>query len=507
MPPLTRGAKLRRIAAIAAIPRSACDWYGAVFTSKDLGPLVLASIEDLEDIVSYAKTCVMLHISTIDILGKVRNLVRECDNDPEQLARFACIMGDMRLYEYCIRQGAEVGEGCAEAAIAGGHISILRRMHFVDANYKLGVQDMAWAAHRGQLHILKWLKELGIQWDEHAFVNAAVAGQTDCLKFILDKGFIFKAGETFAGSRDSFIDLDEVDWPIRCTDAVEFAAENGHIDCVQLIKETCPSAQLTVRAANKAAGNGHLHMLEWMWPKMNAWAADIGMYAIEGDHVACFQFVYEKLRDTFEVPIRWQLMFEAAALLGKPKCLRYMLGTSMFVITPDIRHQMLTRPAAEGQECLRACAEGGVTFAAEDLTKATCGTDLGIVTMLAQELKVPWETDALVKLVLSDHVSPAMFAHCLVLGAPTPENFVTTLCIRGKDELLERFIKARNPVFKDIQMHACVRHNQPLCAIALINHHGNREQMRTFVPWLYGHTFMKRARPNQQAFMNSVFES
>ena len=506
MPPTTRGAKLRRIAAIAAIPRSACDWHGAVFTSKDLGPLVLACIGDLEDVVSYGETCVAMHIATMHILGKVRNLVRESNNDPEQLARFACIMGDMRLYEYCLRQGAKMGDECAQAAIAGGHISILRRMHFVDATYKLGVDDMAWAAHRGQLHILKWLKELGIQWDEQAFVNAAVAGKIDCLKFILDKGYIFKVGETFAGSRDSFIDLDEEAWPVKCSDAIELTAEKGHLDCIQLIKETCPSAHFSIRAANKAAGSGHLHVLEWMWPKMNAWAADIGMYAIEGDHAACFQFVYEKLRDTFEVPIRWQLMFEATALLGKPKCLRYMLGTGMFVVTPDIRHQMLTRPEA-GAECLRACAECGVTFTAEDLTKATHGIDLGIVTMLVKELKVPWEADALVKLVLNDYTSPDMVAHCLALGAPAPDNFVTTLCIRGKDELLQHFLKARNPVFADIQMHACVRHHHPLCAVALINPHGNREQMRTFVPWLYGHTFMKRARPNQQAFMNSVFES
>jgi len=508
MPPLTRGAKLRRIAAIAAIPRSACDWYGAVFTSKDLGPLVLACIEDLEDIVSYGETCVAMHIATMHILGKVRNLVYESNNDPAQLARFACIMGDMRLYEYCLRQGAEMGEECAQAAIAGGHISILRRMHFVDGTYKLGVDDMAWAAHRGQLHILKWMKELGIQWDENAFVNAAVAGKTDCLKFILDKGYIFKPGETFAGSRDSFIDLDEVYWPVRCTDAVEFAAEKGHLDCVQLIKKACPSAQLTVHAANKAAGNGHLHVLEWMWPKMNAWGSDIGMYAVEGDHVACFQFVYEKLRDTFEDTTRWQRMFEAAALLGKPKCLRYMLGTSMFVVTPNVRHQMLMRPAGTASpECLRACAESGVTFTAEDLTKAICGPDLDIVRMLVEEFKVPWEADALVKLVLSDHVWPDMFAHCLVLGAPVKDDFVVTLCIRGKDEMLKRFLKARNPVFKDIQMHACVRHHQPLCAIALINHHGNKEEMKRFVPSLYSYAFMKKVRPNQLAFMNSVFGS
>lgn len=506
MPPRTRSATTAKLRRIAATPRSACDWYAAVFTSKDLGPLVLASIEDLEDVVSYAKTCVAMHISTMRILGMVRNLVRESNGHPEQLARFACIMGDMRLYAYCIRQGAKMGEECAEAAIAGGHISILRRMHFVDANYKLGVQDMAWAAHRGQLHILKWLKELGIQWDENAFVNAAVAGKTDCLKFILNKGLIFKAGETFAGSRDSFIDLDEVDWPIRCTDAVEFAAENGHLECIQLIKETCPSAQLTIRAANQAAGNGHLHVLEWVWSKMNAWASDTAMYAVEGDHLACFQFVYEKLRDAqSSYPNYWQLIFEAAVLLGKPKCLRYMLGTGIFVATPDVRHQLLTCPAAEGLECLRACAEAGVTFTAEDLTKAMQGINLDTVTLLAKELKVPWETEALVKLVLSGRASPEMFMHCLALGAPIPNDFVTTLCIRGKDELLQHFLKAHSPVFKDIEMHACVRHHQPLCAVVLINHHGNREQMREFVPFLYGKSFMKAVRPNQEAFMNSVF--
>ena len=502
MPPLTRGAKLRHI---AATPRSACDWLGEVFASKDLGPLVLQHVEDLEDIVSCARTCRALRFGTMHILFKLRLFASEVENDPQQLAPLACIDGNVRLYKFCIRRGAEINEGCAEAAIAGGHIHILRHMHFVDSNYKLGVADMAWAAHRGQRPILEWLKGLGIQWDERALSAAASAGHTDCLELILDKGHILKMGETFAGSRESFCDLDANVWPRKCTGALECAAEGGHLDCVKLIKEKCALAGLSIPAANKAAGNGHLHVLEWMWPQMNAWGANIGIYAVEGDHVECFRFVYEKLRDAWEVHIPWDLMFQASILLGKPKCLRFMLGTGRFVVLDLMRHQMLTQADA-GPDCLRACAEHGVEFTAEELTTAALGVNFGTVTVLVNELKVPWEEKILEKLVLEDNGSPGMIAHCLELGAPAAADFVMTLCLRGELSVLKHFLAKRNPVFEDINMQACVKRDKPACARALIDHYDNKEKMRAFVQRVYAHACSDNVRHKKRSFMKHVFE-
>lgn len=505
MAPTTRSAaKLRRV---AAMPRSTCDWLGEVFASKDLGPLVLEHVEDLEDIVSCARTCRALRFGTMHILFKVGVLSREVENDPQQLAPLACIDGNVRLYKFCIRRGAEINEGCAEAAIAGGHIHILRHMHFVDSNYKLGVADMAWAAHRGQRPILEWLKGLGIQWDERALSAAAIAGHTDCLEFILDKGYIFKVGETFAGSPESFCDLDETVWPRKCTGALECAAEGGHLDCVKLLKEKCAQVELSIPAANKAAGNGHLHVLEWMWPQMNAWATNIGVHAIEGDHAECFQFVYEKMRDTFEVPIRWQLMFEATILLGKPKCMRFMLGTGRFVVLDHTRHQMLTRPAdgGAGAECLRVCVEHGIEFTAADLTNAAFGADFDIVTVLVNELKVPWDEKILEMLVLDESGSPGMITHCLDLGAPATADFVMTLCLRGECSLLKHFLAKRNPVFDDINMQACVKRDKPECARALVDHYDNKEEMRMFVQRVYDHACSDDVRHRKRSFMKCVF--
>ena len=505
MAPTTRSAaKLRRQ---AALPSSTCDWLGEVFASKDLGPLLLEHMEDLEDIVSYARTCRALHLGTNSTLFKVGVLSREVENDPQQLAPLACIGGDLRLYKFCVRRGAEINEGCAEAAIAGGHIHILRHMHFVDSNYKLGVDDMAWAAHRGQRPILEWLKGLGIQWDERALSAAASAGHTDCLKFILDKGYVFKVGATFAGSPESFCDLDPNVWPLKCTGALECAAEGGHLDCVKLLKEKCASAELSIRAANKAAGNGHLHVLEWMWPQMNAWATNIGMYAIEGDHVECFRFVYEKMVDRFEVSIPWNLMFEASALLGKPKCLRFMLGTGRFVVVDHTRHQMLTRPATSGAgaECLRACAEHGVEFTTDDLTNAAFGGDFDTVAVLVNELKVPWEEQVLEKLVIGEDGSPDMFVHCLALGAPASSDLVLTLCIRGEYSLLKHFLAKRNPVFDDIEIQACAKKYWPECARALIDHHGNEEEMKKHLQLVFNHPCMAECRHKREAFMRQVF--
>ena len=216
---------------------------------------------------------------------------------------------------------------------------------------------------------------------------------------------------------------------------LETAAEAGHLDCVKLIKEKCAPAELSIRAANMAAGNGHLHVLKWMWPQMNAWASNIGMYAVEGDHVECFKFVWEKLSDTWEVAIPWQQMFDAAVRLDKPKCLRFLLGTGRFVVLDYIRHQLLVRPTS-GTECVRVCVEHGVEFTAEELTTAALGVNFEIVTMLVNELKVPWEEKVLEKLVAYERYSPVMFAHCLALVAPAPSDLALTLCLRGDVSML-----------------------------------------------------------------------
>ena len=511
MAPTTRSATTAKLRRLAAIPRSTCDWLGEIFSSKDLGPLVVECLADLEDIVSYAQTCRALRDITNNIWKKVFFLAEEFDNDLKMLLNAACLEGNVRLYEFCVRNGAEISQESAEAAIAGGQIDMLDRIHFSEhSSYSLDRWDMAYAAHRGQLRVLKWMKDtLTLQWDEYALASAASEGHADCLAFILDKGLIFKGGETFAGSSDSFVDLDPFVWPLKCTGCLESAAEGGHLDCVQLIKEKCAPAELSIRAANMAAGNGHLHVLKWMWPQMNAWSANIGMYAVEGDHIECFQFVWEKLSDTWEVAIPWQLMFDATILLGKPKCMRFLLGTGRFVILDHTRHQLLTRPATTGTgaECLRVCAEhpNQIAFTAADLTTAAFGVGFDIVTVLVEELKVPWEEKVLEKLVIGEDGSPDMFVHCLALGAPAPSDLVLTLCLRGEYSLLKHVLEKRNPVFEDITIQACAKKHEPECARALIAHYDNKKEMKKFLLEVFSHPCMAECRPKRQAFMNHVF--
>jgi len=504
MAPTTRSAaKLRRL---AAIPRSTCDWLGEIFGSKDLGPLVVACIADLEDIVRYAHTCRALRDITKHIWLKVHFLAEKVGDDRKLLLNAACLDGDVRLYEFCIRKGVEISQECAEAAIAGGQIDMLDRIHFSEHNnYSLGRWDTAYAAHRGQLQVLKWMKDtMCLQWDEYAAASAASQGHADCLAFILDKGFIFKGGESFAGSHNSFIDLDPDVWPLKCKHMLELAAGEGHLDCVKLIKEKCAPAEFTIRAANMASANGHLHVLKWIWPQMNAWGTSTGMYAIEGDHVECFQFIWEKLSDTWEVAIPWQTMFEAAARLSKTKCVRFLLGTGRFVVSDQLRRQMLVSDAP-GAECLRACAEHGVEFTPEDLTWAALCGNVDIVTMLVEELKVPWEQKVLMELILTEQRSPHAFKQCLALGAPAPSDFVLTLCIRGEYSLLKHFLEKRNPVFDDIEIQACAKRHEPECARALIEHHGNAEEMKRYLKAVFDHPCMAECLPKRRAFMNHVF--
>lgn len=486
---------MRRVARFQA---SECDWLGAVFHSKDLGPLVIAELDAIEDVVSYARACAALRGATKGLLNQARRLTTS--SDAKRSASMSCLEGNARMLDFHRRRGVEIDERCADAAITGGHLEILQHLHDRTA-YALGARDMDWAAHRGQLPALAWMHAVGVQWDERALMSAARAGHAECLKFILATGRILKEGA--AGAHGSCIDLDPDAIGPKYTEALEEAAGKGHLDCVQLLREAHGDVALSLRAANKACGGGHLQLLEWMWPQMQERHANASACALEGDHVECFRFVYEKMRDRFTHDDLGHAVFDAAVLLGRPKCLGFLLGQG-FQLSAENRQTIATRPV--NTECLRAVAANGGAWTAADLTRVALSVDYDAVTVLAEELGVPWEPDLLEKLTIHGPDSERMFRHCLELGATAQDDLALTICMCGHAGMLEHYLATRNPVLDDVEMQACVTKNLPECARVLVkHHHGQKDRLERFAHRVYDHAVSSRLRHKRAPFMEMAF--
>eukprot|EP00600_Ochromonadales_sp_CCMP1393_P010157 CAMPEP_0174964290 /NCGR_PEP_ID=MMETSP0004_2-20121128/5797_1 /TAXON_ID=420556 /ORGANISM="Ochromonas sp., Strain CCMP1393" /LENGTH=403 /DNA_ID=CAMNT_0016212997 /DNA_START=113 /DNA_END=1324 /DNA_ORIENTATION=+ len=134
--------------------------------------------------------------------------------------------GRYRVVKYLVEEqqyvaGSELNYSSAcEAAASGGHIDCLEYLldwesHFGTGSI-VGVVDAA-AAHKGQLHCLKWLHICrGIALSLSALESAARGGQLHCLEYIHQEGGVQAT---------------------RSSRAIADAAYRGHLDCLTYLHE------------------------------------------------------------------------------------------------------------------------------------------------------------------------------------------------------------------------------------------------------------------------------
>ena len=98
-----------------------------------------------------------------------------------------------------------------------------------------------YAAKYDYLNIIKWLRSIGIKWDEYVMRGAAIGGQTEIIRYLKSEG----------------APMDNV--------ACECAAEEGHLEALQALREGPIRCPWDIRAFEWAVRKNHLDIARWLF--------------------------------------------------------------------------------------------------------------------------------------------------------------------------------------------------------------------------------------------------
>ncbi len=166
---------------------------------------------------------------------------------------------------------------------------------------KLDERSFCWrVALTNKLELLKWAREeKKCEWDEQTINKAAFHGNLEMVKYCV-------ANEC---PIDKF--------------ACEYAARNGHLECLKCLHEE-GKAPWDSSTASSAAENGHLHILEYLverkFDQYDAWAC---MLAAENGHLDCLKYLHE----TAKAPLGSEAVREAHEN-NQTDCVQYLLDNN-----------------------------------------------------------------------------------------------------------------------------------------------------------------------------------
>ena len=156
-------------------------------------------------------------------------------------------------------------------------------------------REVAWT---NKLELLKWAREeKKCAWDECTIIaEAAYRGNLEMVKYCV-------ANECH---------IDEM--------ACEYAAENGHLECLKYLREEV-KAPWGSGTASWAAAYGHLHILEYLverkYDQYGAWACQL---AAENGHLDCLKYLHETAKAPWNSgAVRYALKY------NHYECLQYLL--------------------------------------------------------------------------------------------------------------------------------------------------------------------------------------
>ena len=152
------------------------------------------------------------------------------------------------------------------AAARGGQLNALKwgEDSGYDMKKLLDWYTFAQAALFGHLEVVKYLRRLGIAWDEWTCASAARGGHLELLKWVRANQCPWTTSTCRNAARNGHLTLlkwaraNQCPWNER---TCSYAAENGHLKLLKWARANqCPWDDWTCRYA---AMNGHLELLKW----------------------------------------------------------------------------------------------------------------------------------------------------------------------------------------------------------------------------------------------------
>ena len=225
------------------------------------------------------------HIHITHVLSS-RNLP-----DPSDLGRLRAVSREMR--DAVAATGRDVYQLEAEQAIRFGDLSGLQLMRQRgDLDYIFNSVCM-WAAGKGQLEILKWLRENDFPWNEETCARAALFGHLELLQWAHENGCPWKQNTCSATAEGRHLEV--LQWARAngcpwdewtCSDA----AYGGHLEVLQWARAN--GCHWNEETCEYTAWEGHLKVLQWLRANDCPWVEDTCSAAAEGGHLEVLQWAH-----------------------------------------------------------------------------------------------------------------------------------------------------------------------------------------------------------------------
>ena len=239
----------------------------------------------------------------------------------------ACIKGDLNFFRCVLKHIGRNTKWTKNSYIVGklaehGHLHIIKYLKKRGLRKRSFQRAIKGAVKGNHLDCLKYLHEIGCEWDKKACSSAAENGHLDCLKYLRENG---------------------CEWDKK---ACSSAAENGHLECLKYLRENgCEWDKYT---CSNAARNGHLECLKYLHENGCEWDKYACSSAARNGHLDCLKYLHEN-------GCEWnKYACSSAAENGHLDCLKYLHENGC-----EWDKETCSSAARNGFECLKYLFENG----------------------------------------------------------------------------------------------------------------------------------------------------
>jgi hypothetical protein len=187
---------------------------------------------------------------------------------PRHIARFAAQSGNVEMLTFIKQLGLEFDLECYKEAASGNHLQVIQYLHAEGCAWDTLVCTLA--AGIPNLTMLQWLRENDCPWDAHRVVlNAAYTGNMDMILYL---------------QQQPDVPFDEM--------VMQSAAIGGNLElCKFLRANDCP---WDARATSGAKDGDSMELLTWLRANGCDWdAADTALRAIAYKKVALLRYCFD----------------------------------------------------------------------------------------------------------------------------------------------------------------------------------------------------------------------